>query len=218
MNATALWERPVSYAAVGATQADDLLTYPPDGYRAIERRARIGHGEARFAYAWAAALSWGIQKNSGFHVELIETPGEVSGPAYTPVSFDEAGVPVPPSTSADGEHIFGPDGAPFLAPGDTALLGVPFGPFRVNAPARVVYVVDEPQRKGFAYGTIAGHPEDGEEAFLVEIWDDGSVWLVIRAFSRPANRLWWCVYPVLRMMQELYTRRYERALAGPIGE
>lgn len=218
MNATELWERPVSYAAVGATQADDLLAYPPPGYRAIERRARIGHGEARFAYAWASALSWGIQRNSGFHVHLVDTPVEVSGPSYTPVSFDAAGVAVPPEIATHAEQTFGPDGSPFLAPGDTALLGVPFGPFRINAPARVVYVVDEPRRKGFAYGTIAGHPEDGEEAFLVEIWDDGSVWIVIRAFSRPASRLWWCVSPVLRFMQERYTRRYGRALAGPISE
>ena len=29
-----------------------------------------------------------------------------------------------------------------------------FGPFRVKAPARVVYVIDEPNRKGFAYGTL----------------------------------------------------------------
>ena len=35
----------------------------------------------------------------------------------------------------------------------------------VRAPCRVVYVVDEPDRRGFAYGTLPGHPEiDGELA------------------------------------------------------
>ena len=53
---------------------------------------------------------------------------------------------------------------------------VPLYPPKV--PARVVYVIDEPLRKGFAYGTLPGHPETGEEAFIVEYRDDDSVWLI----------------------------------------
>ena len=37
----------------------------------------------------------------------------------------------------------------------------------VRAPCRVVYVVDEPDRRGFAYGTLPGHAESGEELFVV---------------------------------------------------
>ena len=37
-----------------------------------------------------------------------------------------------------------------------------------TSPCRVVYVVDEPHRFGFAYGTLPGHVEQGEERFLVE--------------------------------------------------
>ena len=37
-----------------------------------------------------------------------------------------------------------------------------------TSPCRVVYVVDEPDRFGFAYGTLPGHVEQGEERFLVE--------------------------------------------------
>ena len=96
--------------------------------------------------------------------------------------------------------------------GDTVRLTIPFGPLRVHAPARVVYVVDEPRLAGFAYGTLPGHPERGEEAFLVELAADGTVSVVIRAFSRPASWFWWCGAPVLRLAQELYTRRYLRAL------
>ncbi len=217
MSALALWERPVSYGAVGATQAADLMTYPPTGYRPFSGRTRIGHGDARWQYAWTELLSWGIQRRAGFRVELTETPSSVTDLTYTPVSFDTAGVPVVSSSVGDGgEAVFGPDGNPFVAPGDTVLLGVPFGPFRVKAPARVVYVIDEPKRKGFAYGTIAGHPENGEEAFIVDQTDDGSVWLEIRAFSRPASRFWWFVYPVLRLSQAYYTRRYFRVLSGPL--
>lgn len=205
----------MSYAAIGATQAEDLLQYPPLGYRPIERKARIGHGDARFEYAWTTAMSWGIQRNAGFEVRVSESPSEVTDQTYIPVSFDTAGVPVRPNAPVD-EDVYGRDGAGFLHPGQTVELVIPFGPFGVKSPARVVYVVDEPKRKGFAYGTLPGHPEDGEEAFLVELSADGSVWLTVRAFSRPATWYWWAVYPVLRLVQEFYTRRYLRALAGPL--
>ncbi len=49
------------------------------------------------------------------------------------------------------------------AVGSEVLVG--FGPLR--APCRVVYVIDEPDRRGFAYGTLPGHPESGEELFAV---------------------------------------------------
>jgi len=211
----ALWEQPVNYGAVAATQASDFLRYPPAGYRPIERRARIGHGDARYQYAWHAAMSWGIQTGSGFGIETVDAPAEIHQGTYVPVSFDTGGVPV--ASTVDSDELFGPDGTPFLKPGDTALLVSGFGPFSFKFPVRIVYRVDEPKRKGFAYGTLHGHPETGEEAFIVEQKDDGSVWLTVRAFSRPSTRFWWVMQPVLRVMQELYTRRYLRALAVPIG-
>lgn len=89
-------------------------------------------------------------------------------------------------------------------------LGV--GPLAVKAPCVVVYVVDEGRRRGFAYGTLPGHPEQGEEQFLVERREDDSVRLTIRAFSRPA--LWWSRAggPASRLVQRLVTARYLRAL------
>jgi uncharacterized protein (UPF0548 family) len=212
----ALWERPVSYAAIGATKADDLLQYPPAGYRPVERRARIGHGDARFAYACSATLSWGIQRNAGFEVRVSEAPPEVTDQTYIPVSFDTAGTPVVPA-SGGGEAVYGPEGTAFVVPGDTVELIIRLGPIGVPAPVRVVYVINEKSRKGFAYGTLPGHPEDGEESFMVEKAGDGSVWLTIRAFSRPSTWYWWLVYPVLRLVQDFYTRRYLRTLSGPLG-
>ena len=211
---TDLWQRPVTYAAIGATQSGDLLRYPPAGYRPVERTARIGHGDARYEYAWTAALSWQIQRNSGFRVTLTDTPPEVAEASYAPVSFDASGEPIAPASITDGDEVvYGADGTRMLAPGDTALLGIGFG---IRFPVRVIYVVDEPRRRGFAYGTLPGHPEDGEESWMIDHRDDDSVWITIRAFSRPANRWWWAVYPALRIMQEYYTRRYLRALAGPL--
>src|SRR5215469_14773479 len=55
--------------------------------------------------------------------------------------------------------------APTPAPGTNVMLRVGVGPLRVGAPCRVVYVIDQPGRRGFAYGTLAGHQESGEEAF-----------------------------------------------------
>jgi uncharacterized protein (UPF0548 family) len=79
-------------------------------------------------------------------------------------------------------------------------------------PCRVVSVVDEPDRQGFAYGTLPGHPESGEEQFVVEISPEGEVELVVRAFSRPATLLTKLGGPVARLGQSLVTDGYFRAL------
>lgn len=71
--------------------------------------------------------------------------------------------------------------------GSVAVVRVGVGRLGVDAPVRVVYVVDEPDRKGFAYGTLPGHPESGEEAFVVELHADDTVAFTITAFSRPAT-------------------------------
>jgi uncharacterized protein (UPF0548 family) len=84
-----------------------------------------------------------------------------------------------------------------------------FGPVRESV--RVVRVVDEPRRRGFAYGTLPHHPLRGEEAFLVEHRDDDAVELVVRAFSRPNGR-WWLAAPVLRIARPVILRHYLRAL------
>ncbi|WP_349897051.1 DUF1990 family protein [Parafrigoribacterium soli] len=216
MAGSELWEQPVSYAAVGATQAADLLQYPPAGFRPVVKRVRIGHGPLRWSFASQAVLSWGVQRRSGLRVETLESPQEVTELSYTPLSLDTDGVPVPPTESEDEETVYGSDGTAIVAPGDTAWLHIPVGPFSVKAPARVVYVINDKKRKGFGYGTLAGHPESGEESFMVELGDDGSVWFEVRAFSRPSSPMWWIVYPGLRIAQSIYTRRYLRALSGPI--
>ncbi len=74
-------------------------------------------------------------------------------------------------------------------PGSVVLLGAGAGPIRVHAPCRVVYVTDELARRGFAYGTLPGHPETGEEAFLVSRPDDGTVDLHHHRVL-PARHLW----------------------------
>src|ERR1700676_4891558 len=57
----------------------------------------------------------------------------------------------------------------------------------VDGTCRIVVVVDEPNRYGFAYGTLSVHPERGEEAFVVSKDDDGSVRLDIDGVSPPVQ-------------------------------
>ncbi len=100
-----------------------------------------------------------------------------------------------------------PPDAPVLE-GTTVLASRVFGPVAILAPCRVVYGADEPTRFGFAYGTLPGHPETGEEAFHVFRGDDGIVMAEIRAFSRPDG------LPTKRSparglkIQQVATRRY----------
>jgi uncharacterized protein (UPF0548 family) len=98
-------------------------------------------------------------------------------------------------------------------PEAVVLLRIRKGPFAITAPCRVVYVVDEPHRQGFAYGTLPGHPESGEELFVVELADDGSVTAHLTAFSRPATWLARLGGPVARRVQSRTTDAYLRALA-----
>jgi uncharacterized protein (UPF0548 family) len=81
------------------------------------------------------------------------------------------------------------------------------------APCRVVYVVDEPDARGFAYGTLPGHPESGEERFVVRRDPATSaVFAEVSAFSRPA--IWWSKAggPLVSAVQRLVANRYLRAV------
>jgi uncharacterized protein (UPF0548 family) len=88
---------------------------------------------------------------------------------------------------------------------------VRLGPAR--APCRVVYVVDEADRCGFAYGTLPGHAESGEELFLVR-YDPATeeVHAEVTAFSRHAT--WWsrAAGPITSLAQRVVTRRYLAAI------
>jgi uncharacterized protein (UPF0548 family) len=86
---------------------------------------------------------------------------------------------------------------------------LPFG--WVTAMCRIVAVVDESDRFGFAYGTLPVHPERGEESFVVRR-DDGRVTFRVVAVSRPAHPLARAVPPVADRLQDVAVRRYLRAM------
>ncbi|MGL5444654.1 MAG: DUF1990 family protein, partial [[Mycobacterium] stephanolepidis] len=71
----------------------------------------------------------------------------------------------------------------------------------------------EPNRRGFAYGTLRGHPETGEEVFIVRFDPSNDVVCVeITAFSRPSY--WWVRVGnlVVKQLQRVVTQRYLHAL------
>ncbi|RLV55982.1 DUF1990 domain-containing protein [Aeromicrobium phragmitis] len=92
------------------------------------------------------------------------------------------------------------------------VLRLGLGPAAITAPARVVYVLDDERRRGFAYGTLPGHPLSGEESFLAQLCDDGAVVCTVRAFSRPAARFTRLAGPLLPVVQNVMAERYLRAL------
>lgn len=91
------------------------------------------------------------------------------------------------------------------------------GPVVVREPVQVVAVVQGQDRRGFAYGTLEGHPVSGEEAFIVSRTPDGAVRLTLRSLTRAPRGPWRAAFPVAVVAQRWYRRRYARALVdGPL--
>jgi uncharacterized protein (UPF0548 family) len=99
-----------------------------------------------------------------------------------------------------------------IAAGETVAVVINhLGFWSMNA-CRIVYVIVEQGRYGFAYGTLAEHAERGEERFMVE-WkhEDDSVWYDILALSQPGPmaRLG---YPFTRRLQKRFAHDSKEAM------
>ena len=99
--------------------------------------------------------------------------------------------------------------APRAAPGVdvTIHLGL------ICAPCRIVWTEQTERRAGWAYGTLVGHPECGEEAFVLHRNDDDEVWLTVTAFSRPAAWYTRASGPLVPFLQRAYACRCGRVLS-----
>jgi uncharacterized protein (UPF0548 family) len=108
-----------------------------------------------------------------------------------------------------------------IAPGATVAVVIrAAGLWWLNA-SRIVYVVDEADETascfGFAYGTLPGHAESGEEQFLVEhdrATDE--VWYSILAFSRPRHPLARLGRPLVRRIQQRFGRESAAAMVKAV--
>ncbi|MGN9776586.1 DUF1990 family protein [Micromonospora sp. H33] len=90
------------------------------------------------------------------------------------------------------------------APGVAVTAGLGVGPLRIWGPCEVVWTEDGPERAGFGYGTRPGHPERGEEAFLVSRDAAGHVWFEVVAFSVPDRWFVRAAGPAARGVQHAY--------------
>ncbi|MCA9174208.1 MAG: DUF1990 domain-containing protein [Planctomycetales bacterium] len=171
-----------SYAAVGAT-AKAL----PDGFVVDRTRIELGAGESVFLAAKSALQTWRQFRLGWLDVWPPETPLEA------------------------GQVV--------------AILARSCGLWWLNS-CRIVYTVDvgvvrppslatpvlpddpgETTQFGFAYGTLPGHMECGEERFLIE-WDhrtDGVAYDIL-AFSKPNHILSRVGYPLVRRQQKRFGR------------
>ena len=171
---------PLTYAPVGATARGEV----PPGFGGLCVRTRVGTGDAAFAVASHALLTWELHRRMGVRI------------------------------TADAGRA---------AVGVRVGVGLGVGPLRVRGPCRVVWTREERDAAGWAYGTLPGHPERGEEAFLVHRDRDrdhggGAVWLTVRAYSAPA--VWWtrAAGPLVPVFQRAYARRCGRVLRRLVRE
>jgi uncharacterized protein (UPF0548 family) len=169
--------------------------------------------QARLAvtYADVGATRDGL-KTAGFHYDHWNVPLG-SGDA----GFERAKEGLREwAAHADADVNVTPSGAP-LAPGQTVALVVRTAGLYMLAACQIVWTVDDAHNFGFAYGTLPGHPECGEEAFVIQRADDGSVSFDITAISRPTHLLARLGGPVTRMLQIRTTRGYLEAMQTWVG-
>ncbi|MEV7967725.1 DUF1990 domain-containing protein [Sphaerisporangium sp. NPDC088356] len=102
--------------------------------------------------------------------------------------------------------------APRAAPGVVVASRLGIGPLAIVAPCRVVWTVEEDRRAGFAYGTLPGHPESGEESFLLEVAGDGSMSFTVSSFTRPGRWYTRVAWPLVSLAQRFFVGRYASAL------
>lgn len=175
-------EHDAVYAAVGASTAEDLLRFPPQGSTPFEHHLKLGSGADRFLVASNLLMTWGAQRAFGIDVRDIQQGDDGH---YAGIVFDEQGTP---EVTPEADVRYGPDGEAYLTAGTTVSLAWPGG--RVTRNMRVVYVTDEPRVAGFALGTTDESGVIGETAYFVEHRDDDTVWAAARGFYwAPSNGL-----------------------------
>ncbi len=109
---------------------------------------------------------------------------------------------------------------PITAGTVVGVLGRHFGLWSLNA-CRIVYVIEKEasllKRYGFAFGTLPGHVERGEERFTVE-WHraDDSVSYEVFAFARPAHPMASVGPPFVRLVQRRFAADSLRSMVEAV--
>lgn len=158
----------------------------PPGFRPLRHFMHVGHGSDVYERTVDALFQWDVHREAGMQVTATEARAAV-------------GVRV---RSTLGIRVLGR-----LLPA-------------VHAPCEVVWAGTEtvslPEgtlSTGFGYGTLTGHPEQGEEAFIVRMAPSGEVTFHLGAYSRGSTPLLRLLDPVARPIQDHVSRRYLHAAA-----
>lgn len=168
---------------------DDALTYEPVGV--TRRRARDGD-------AWRRAGVDGSYRVLAVRHRVVRGGTEADRAALaddvrTWRLHRTAGVRIEADVpAAAGVHV-------------VSVLGA--GPVVLRGPCRVLWADDE----GFGYGSLAGHPVAGEEAFRVTRDAAGDVWLEVEAYSRPVLPWSRAAGPLVPLAQRAYVLNLARA-------
>lgn len=101
------------------------------------------------------------------------------------------------------------DGA--IAVGTNVAMCAPLPIGYIDVTCRIVSVVDEPSRYGFAYGTLSVHPEQGEESFVITRHSSGTTFDVV-SVSRPVHPIARAVPFLGDILQDRGVRRYLGAM------
>jgi uncharacterized protein (UPF0548 family) len=199
----------VTYAAVGSTQAADVMVFPPAGFGSSHLEFRLGSGQDRFETASTALMTWGIPRGAGLDIVQVS---EAAEQGYSGILFTEFGVPIAPEQS-EADAVYAPDGSAYISAGDRIEVEGIFWPSRATSTYRVIYVIREERRIGYAWGTLDASPVVGEEFFGVEWREDDGVYSVVRSVSRVSLGRWSTIMsPLVRLRQWITRRQYVRSL------
>jgi uncharacterized protein (UPF0548 family) len=153
------------------------------------------------------------ERPQGFHHDRYEI---VLGQGPTTFQRAVTGLKTWKAHRLPGMGVF--PGDQVIRTGATVIVTVGTPIVALAVPCRIVSVIDGQTRWGFAYGTLPGHPEQGEEAFLISVAPDRIVRFEIEAFSRPGDPLVRLSGPIGRGIQIGGTRGYLRALKRFVDE
>jgi uncharacterized protein (UPF0548 family) len=195
----------VSYAAVGATAAPDVLAYPPRGFRASVTTWHIGSGEQRFEWCEENLLSWRMIDAAGFRLEHVERAAEGG--------YAGAGATAFHTNTTTGEAVYAADGRGFMTPGDVVTLLWGRTGKRRERHFRVVAVTRELNAVSVSLGTLDTQPFVGEFLIGIEYRDDDTVWSrVIQVVAPGSSRSSRLFFPLVLMILSRVRGRIARGL------
>ena len=195
----------VSYAAVGATSAPDVLAYPPRGFRASVTTWHIGSGEQRFEWCEENLLSWRMIDAAGFRLEHVERATEDG--------YAGAGATAFHTSTTTGEAVYAADGRGFITPGDVVTLLWGRTGKRRERHFRVVAVTRELNAVSVSLGTLDTQPFVGEFLIGIEYRDDDTVWSRVIQLVAPGSSRWSrLVFPLVLLVLSRVRGRIARGL------